>query len=259
MAADLTGLNQQQREAIMESVNKNVVLLASAGSGKTTTLIKRTEYLISDFGTSPENIMLVTFTNKAATEIRERMSAVSPKADKMWIGTFHKICVKLLRRFGSYMHINNFSIMDTKTKKKLVKELSQNPNMDDKEAAVILKKISSYKANLINPQKVMDTYCLNNKESYEFAELYRDYQNATWQKKTFDFDDLIVYTIILINSYSPVADWIHENIKYIMVDESQDMSTDQFTLVKLFTGNNNVMCVGDYSQSIYGFRNAKPE
>ena len=130
---DLTTLNDQQRIAVLESINKNVVLMAAAGSGKTSTLVKRTQYLIDDLGVSPENIMLITFTNKAAGEIRYRISAISSQAYKMWIGTFHRICTRLIRMFGSYLGIQNFTIMDTKESKQLVKEILINNNRWEEE------------------------------------------------------------------------------------------------------------------------------
>ena len=112
MPTDLSKLNVQQKAAVLESINSNVILLAAAGSGKTTVLVKRTEYLISDLDVDPCNIMLFTFTNKAEKEIKKRMLAVTPDSDKMWIGTFHSICTKILRIFGNYMHIDKFTILD---------------------------------------------------------------------------------------------------------------------------------------------------
>ena len=258
MPTDLSKLNVQQKAAVLESINSNVILLAAAGSGKTTVLVKRTEYLISDLGVDPCNIMLFTFTNKAEKEIKKRMLAVTPDSDKMWIGTFHSICTKILRIFGNYMHIDKFTILDERKQIALIKKLSGN-NIDYTKAKELLAKISAYKSALINPAKVMSDYCQTGKETYEFASLYHVYQEETWRNKTFDFDDLIVYTILLINSYPDVRNWIYENIKYVMTDELQDTSTDQFTLIRLLTGPNNIMAVGDFSQSIYGFRNAKPE
>ena len=127
---DLSTLNDQQRNAVLESINKNVVLMAAAGSGKTSTLVKRTQYLIDDLGVSPENIMMITFTNKAANEIQSRVSAVSSDAYKMWIGTFHRICTRLIRMFGSNLGIQNFSIMDTKDAKKIIKEILEDKQQD---------------------------------------------------------------------------------------------------------------------------------
>ena len=260
MAIDLSNLNEQQRTAVLESIDHNVVLLAAAGSGKTATLVKRTEYLIQECNVSPENIMLITFTNKAAKEIVSRIAKVTPEAGKMWIGTFHHICTRLLRRFGNVMGINNFSIIDTKEATKILTEIYTD-NYGEVDKGTIKKyrkKISYYKSNLVNPASVLQK-CDTGEESYRFAGVYQEYQNKCWRNKTFDFDDLIIYTILLLNSYSQVKQWVSENIKYVMIDETQDTGTDQYTLVRLLVGDNNIMAVGDVNQSIYGFRNAKPE
>ena len=254
---DLSTLNDQQRNAVLESINHNVVLMAAAGSGKTSTLVRRTQYLIDDLGVSPQNIMMITFTNKAAGEIRERVSAISPEDYKMWIGTFHKICTKLIRMFGNYLGIQNFTIMDTKDSKALIRDIlsARGVEFTAHEVNAIVSKISQYKNNLIKPVVVL----ANQDEKRIYAEVYQEYQNISWRRKSFDFDDLIIYTILLLSSYPDVASWVHENIKYLMVDETQDTNSAQFQLIKLLAGNNNIMMVGDSNQSIYAFRNAKPQ
>lgn len=254
---DLSTLNGQQRNAVLESINHNVVLLAGAGSGKTATLVKRTQYLIDDLSVKPENIMLITFTNKAAGEIRERVMAVSNDAYKMWIGTFHRICTRLIRMFGNKLGIQNFTIMDTKESKNLIKEILTDKGVEYTPYLVneIISKISTYKNNLVKPAKVL----ADPEEKKLFASVYQDYQNISWRRKSFDFDDLIIYTILLLSSYPDVLQWVHDNIKYLMVDETQDTNSAQFQLIKLLAGNNNIMMVGDTCQSIYGFRNAKPQ
>ena len=254
---DLSTLNDQQRNAVIESIDKNVVLMAGAGSGKTATLVKRTQYLIDDLGVNPENIMLITFTNKAANEIRERVSAVSSQAYKMWIGTFHRICTRLIRMHGSKLGIQNFTIMDTKEAKQLVKDILDDRGVEYTPYMVneILGKISTYKNNLIKPAAVL----ASGTEKRIYADVYQEYQNICWRRKNFDFDDLIIYAILLLSSYPDVLDWVHDNIKYLMVDESQDTNSSQFQLIKLLAGNNNIMMVGDVNQSIYAFRNAKPQ
>ena len=254
---DLSTLNDQQRNAVLESINHNVVLMAAAGSGKTSTLVRRTQYLIDDLGVSPQNIMMITFTNKAAGEIRERVSAISPEAYKMWIGTFHRICTKLIRMFGNYLGIQNFTIMDTKDSKALIRDIlsARGVEFTAHEVNAIVSKISQYKNNLIKPVVVL----ANQDEKRIYAEVYQEYQNISWRRKSFDFDDLIIYTILLLSSYPDVASWVHENIKYLMVDETQDTNSAQFQLIKLLAGNNNIMMVGDSNQSIYAFRNAKPQ
>lgn len=254
---DLTTLNDQQRNAVLESINHNVVLLAGAGSGKTSTLVKRTQYLIDDMGVDPSNIMMITFTNKAAGEIRERVMVVSNEAYKMWIGTFHRICSRLIRMFGDKLNIQNFTILDTKDAKGIIRNILERKGIEYTPYLVneIVSKISGYKNELVKPAKVL----ASGKERQIIADVYQEYQNICWQRRSFDFDDLIIYAILLLSSYQDVANWVHENIKYLMVDETQDTNSAQFILINLIAGNNNVMCVGDVNQSIYAFRNAKPE
>jgi len=213
--------------------------------------------LIDELGVSPSQIMMITFTNKAATEIKNRMMDASSEAHKMWIGTFHRICTRLIRMFGAKLGIQSFVIMDTKEGKNLIREILNDRGVEYSPYMVneILAKISSYKNNLIKPAAVL----ASQKERQLFADVYQEYQNICWKRKTFDFDDLIIYTILLLSSYPDITDWVHENIKYLMVDETQDTNSAQFQLVKLITGDNNVMIVGDSNQSIYAFRNARPE
>ena len=256
MKTDLSTLNEQQKDAILKSIDHNIVLLAGAGSGKTFTLVKRTEYLISDLGVLPENIMMVTFTNKAAKEIQERMSKLSPDAYKMWIGTFHRICTRLIRKFGYNLGINNFTILDTKDARDIIKDLlgKIGATIDKNTVKECQTKISKFKNNLMTKTDVINDPTISDVDK----ELYGRYMDYCWQRKSFDFDDLIIYAILLLSTYSEVSDWVHENIRYIMVDECQDTNSAQFTLIKLLSGNNNTLLVGDVNQSIYAFRNAKP-
>ena len=221
--ADSSKLNTQQRDSIEQSINNNVVLLAAAGSGKTTVLVKRTEYLIDDLKVDPQNIMMITFTNKAANEIRERVAKVSQNAYKMWIGTFHRICTKILRMFGSRMGIQNFTIIDQKDAKALIKSIIEQtkPDVSSYYISHVQSKISSYKNNLIGPSRIL----MDSNEDRYIASVYQEYQNICWQKKSFDFDDLIIYTIHLLSSYKDVLDWVHGMFKYIMVDEIQDTNS----------------------------------
>lgn len=239
---DLTILNDQQRNAVLESINHNVVLMAGAGSGKTATLVKRTQYLVDDLGIKPENIMMITFTNKAAKEIKSRVAAVSNESYKMWIGTFHHICTRLIRMFGSKLGIQNFTIMDKKDAKDLVKGILNDRGIEYTPYMVndILSHISTFKNNLIKPASVLS----NPDVKKIYADVYQEYQNISWRRKSFDFDDLIIYTILLLSSYPDVLDWIHQNIHYLMVDETQDTNSSQFQLIKLLAGDNNVMMVG---------------
>lgn len=253
---DLSFLNEQQKHAVLESALHNIVLLAGAGAGKTKTLVTRAQYLIDDLNVDPSNIMMVTFTNKAATEIASRMFKINPKASEMWIGTFHRICTRIMRLQGKPLGINNFTIMDTKESKALVKECLDNLGLDSSPYVVssVVSKISYYKNNLKRPAQVL----MDKNENQIYAQAYQEYQNVAWKRKTFDFDDLIIYTILLLSSFPEIAEWAHSKFKYVMADECQDTNAAQFILLKLIAGENNVMLVGDQNQSIYAFRNANP-
>lgn len=259
----LGDLNEQQREAVLESLNHNIVLLASAGSGKTRTIIKRAEWLIEEQGVDPSSIMLVTFTNKAANEMRNRLidDIGEDVARKIWLGTFHGICGIMLRKFGSSLNLDKYTILDSKDADAMLKEIYSNvlnENADNTTIKIIKSKISKYKNNFMNPAKVQELVD-DDKESKEFVDVYKTYLDTCWIRKSFDFDDLILYTILMISNDANCRAWIQNHIKYVTVDEVQDNNVTQFMLTKLFGGTNNIMCVGDISQSIYGFRNARPD
>lgn len=257
MLTDLSSLNPQQKDAVLQSIDHNVVLLAGAGSGKTYTIVKRTEYLITDMGVNPENIMLVTFTNKAANEIRERINKLSSDAYKMWIGTFHRICTRLIRMFGHHLGIKSFSILDTKDARKIIKDFMVEEGEDDniQNVKFFQAQISKFKNNLVKKDNAHNDPSV----SESLANVYTKYMDYCWKNKCFDFDDLIINAILLLSSFKEISKWVHENIKYIMVDECQDTNSAQFILIKLIRGDNNTMLVGDCNQSIYAFRNAKPK
>lgn len=256
---DLSRLNEQQRDAVMASLNKNVVLLAGAGSGKTATMVTRTQYLVDDLGIDPSSIMLVTFTNKAAREILERISKVYPSASQMWIGTFHRICIRILRMHGDKLGIYHFTILDTKGQKEVIREYLEDVRNEHNYGAYLINSIidtiGNFKNNMISSAQAM----LDTDVPELYREAYRYYQNTCWQRRTFDFDDLIIYATLLLQRDESVRQWAHNKFKFIMADEVQDTNMSQFVFLNNIIGPNNVMLVGDVSQSIYGFRNAKPE
>lgn len=256
---DLNMLNEQQREVVLNSYDTNTVLVAGAGSGKTATLIARTSYLVEHMNVDPSEIMVVTFTNKAANEIKDRISAVTNEGYKMWLGTFHSICVKILRMYGNEIGIKNFTIMDTYDAKSVLKKTMQDAGLDVDKFLVnkYMKKISDKKSNMIRPQKLLDS--ATNREELQFAKVYKDYQNITWRRKSFDFDDLIIYAVVLFTYSMAAVKRFHDTVRFFMVDESQDTNTAQFHFIKAIVGANNLLLVGDDDQSIYSFRNAKPE
>ena len=256
---DLSDLNEQQKNAILNTFDKNCVVVAGAGSGKTKVLTSRVGYIIDDMNVQPSKIMVVTFTNKAASELKTRLSAVCDDLNEMWVGTFHSICVKILKNFGYKININSFTIMDTRDSKALLKETLKDLNMSTEKSTInkYINKISNLKNNLISKKTIRDK--ANTVEERELASVYEEYTKSAWRKRAFDFDDLIFYSVILLKKSSEVREWFHNNVKYILTDEMQDTNTAQFELLKLLAGNNNLYLVGDVDQSIYGFRSAKPE
>ena len=260
MKTDLSTLNDQQKKAVLESYDQNTSLIAGAGSGKTTVIKFRTAYMIQDLQIPPSQIMIVTFTNKAATEIKERIFSITNQADEMWLGTFHSICVKILRQFGTYLGIDNFTILDEDDVRQRLKHLlkEQNIKLDSDVFKTLRKKISFFKSELILPSNLKNRMDLSNDE-IQITKVYELYHQQNLKKRTLDFDDLILYTVFLLTQYKNVRDWFHEHIKYICIDEFQDTNKAQFELIRLLVGKNNLFMVGDDDQSIYAFRNAKPE
>lgn len=256
---DLSDLNPQQKSAVLDSFDSNTVVIAGAGSGKTKTLTKRVGYLLEDMGVLPENIMVVTFTNKAASELSHRLASICDDLSGMWIGTFHSICVRILKQYGSYIGVDTFSIMDSNETRKTIKQVLQDKGLPAEKSNInnLVSKISKYKSNLKSPKQIK-TMARNNYE-HEIADIYQDYQNLTWRMRNFDFDDLIVYSVLLLTRVPEVRQWFYDNVKYIMCDESQDTNAAQFSFLKIIAGVNNLFLVGDDYQSIYAFRNAKPE
>ena len=218
MATDLSYLNPQQRKAVLESYEHPTVLIAGAGSGKTAVLQARTSYLVDDLNVDPSEIMVVTFTNKAARELKERLQKVCPDIDQMWLGTFHSICVKILKQFGSHLGIRKFTILDETDAKKIIKRIRDEKELEIDSAVIreTLSRISSYKNNFVSPKDLMNTH-IKDEEELLFIDIYDEYQRQTWNNRTFDFDDLIYYTVLLLKRSEAVREWFHENVRYYMV------------------------------------------
>lgn len=252
-------LNPEQKEAVLQTEGP-VLILAGAGSGKTRVLTHRIAYLIDEKGVNPWNIMAITFTNKAAGEMRERVDKiVGFGSESIWVSTFHSSCVRILRRYIDRLgYENNFTIYDTDDQKSLMKEVCKKLNIDTKiyKERAILGAISSAKDNLVGPEEyeksVMDDYGRK-----KIAMAYTEYQKELKKNNALDFDDLIVKTVELFQSCPDVLDSYQERFKYIMVDEYQDTNTAQFKFVSLLAGKYQNLCVvGDDDQSIYKFRGA---
>lgn len=254
-------LNEQQREAVCHTEGP-VLILAGAGSGKTRVLTHRTAYLIEECGVNPYNIMAITFTNKAAGEMRERIDKlVGYGSESIWVSTFHSTCVRILRRHIDRIGFDtNFTIYDSDDQKTLMKDICKRLNVDTKiyKEKSLLAAISHAKDELISPEE----YATRAAASGDYAkkkqaEIYREYQEALRKNNALDFDDLIVKTVELFRADAQVLDYYQERFRYIMVDEYQDTNTVQFELVSTLARKYKNLCVvGDDDQSIYKFRGA---
>ena len=259
---NLDSLNPCQQEAV-KTTEGPLLIIAGAGSGKTRVLTHRVAYLIDECNVNPWNIMAITFTNKAAQEMRERInSLVNDGADSVWVATFHSSCVRILRMFGDRIgYGKNFTIYDTEDSKQVIKGICKNLNIDTKvfKEKMIMSAISRAKDSLQSP----DVYEMENGSKFgaeKIARIYREYQKRLKQSNALDFDDLIFQTVELLKKDPEVLEYYRDRFKYIMVDEYQDTNRAQFKLVSLLAGTGgNVCVVGDDDQSIYKFRGANIE
>ncbi|MCM1058200.1 MAG: UvrD-helicase domain-containing protein [Firmicutes bacterium] len=252
-------LNREQKEAVLQTEGP-LLLLAGAGAGKTRCLTHRIAYLIDEMGVKPWNILAITFTNKAAGEMRERVdNLVGFGADQVWVSTFHSLCVRILRRHIDRLGFDNgFTIYDTDDQKTVMKGICKRLNVDTKmyKERALLGTISSAKDELIGVREY-ELDAANDLGKAVYARVYREYQETLQKNNALDFDDIIVKTVELFKSCPEVLDHYQERFQYVMVDEYQDTNTAQFELVKLLAGRYRNLCVvGDDDQSIYRFRGA---
>lgn len=251
----LSNLNAEQRRAV-EQGDMHVLVLAGAGSGKTRVLTYRVAYLIQK-GTSPEEILAVTFTNKAADEMKERLISLGCSSKDLWVGTFHSICVRILKRYGRHININpSFVIIDEADQrsivKRIIKDLGWNDTYDHR---VISKKISKLKTELITPE--MASHNAETTIDHHLARIYELYEEELARNNALDFDDLIMKTVQLLKASDTVRKVYHERFRHILVDEYQDINTSQSELVQVLASSKcSVFVVGDDYQSIYAFRGA---
>ena len=251
-------LNPMQKEAVLHTEGP-LLILAGAGSGKTRVLTHRVAYLIDEKQVNPWNILAITFTNKAAGEMRERVDQlVGFGAESIWVSTFHSTCVRILRRHIEYLGYNtNFSIYDSDDQKTLMKQVFKAMDVDTKQfkERSVLGTISSAKDKLIGP----DEFLLNAGQDFRqrgIGEIYKEYQKRLRKNNALDFDDLIVKTVELFQNNSEILNYYQERFKYIMVDEYQDTNLAQFKLISLLASKYRTVCGGDDDQSIYRFRGA---
>lgn len=252
-------LNPKQKEAVLHT-DGPLLILAGAGSGKTRVLTHRIAYLIDECGVNPWNIMAITFTNKAAGEMRERVdNLVGFGAESIWVSTFHSSCVRILRRHIENLgYTTSFSIYDSDDQKTLMRQVFKTLDIDTKQfkERSVLAAISSAKDNLIPPEEFLLNAGGDFREK-KTGEIYKEYQKQLKKNNALDFDDLIVKTVELFQNNPQILDYYQERFRYIMVDEYQDTNMAQFKLVSLLASKYRNLCVvGDDDQSIYRFRGA---
>ncbi|MFO7946801.1 MAG: UvrD-helicase domain-containing protein, partial [Armatimonadota bacterium] len=254
----LDRLNEQQREAA-RTIEGPVLIFAGAGSGKTRALTYRIAYMIQEKDIPPDQILAVTFTNRAAGEMKERIERlVGEDAADIWAGTFHSICCRILRQYGEAIGVpHNFVIYDDAQQKTLLKEALNIMDFDSKEytPSQIKNSISSGKNELLDVQDFSRT----RKGPFEefVARVYSRYQERLRSNNALDFDDLIKKAVELLETKPEVLGKLHDRLRYVLVDEYQDINHAQYRLVQLLSRRNNNICVvGDDDQSIYGWRGA---
>lgn len=261
MSIDLTGLNGPQKEAVL-CTEGPLLVLAGAGSGKTRVLTHRIAHLVDDLGVAPWQIMAITFTNKAAAEMRERLgNLIGPYSRGMWVSTFHSMCVRILRAdCGRLGFASGFTIYDDDDSKRLVKQIYGELNIDEKRYPVpaIRNRISKAKNDL----QVAEVFVEEAEKSSDHiskvvAKVYSRLQERLRQLNAFDFDDLLLYTWLLLKNHPDVLAAYQQRFLYILVDEYQDTNHAQYALTQLLAAaNQNIMVVGDDDQSIYSWRGA---
>ena len=253
----LTGMNDQQAEAV-QTTEGPLLIMAGAGSGKTRVLTHRIAYLIDEKMINPWNILAITFTNKAAREMRERAVALNPATSETLIATFHSMCVRILRREADHIGYNrNFTIVDPGEQRTLMKRILKNLNLDPKKwnERAILGTISNAKNDLLD--EIAYEHQAGDMYTQIVAKCYKAYQEELRRSEAMDFDDLIMMTLRLFDKNPDVLAYYQQRYQYIHVDEYQDTNHAQYQLVKLLASRfKNICVVGDADQSIYGWRGA---
>lgn len=257
----LAGLNPQQKKAV-KITEGPLLVVAGAGSGKTSVLTRRIAYLVEEKGILPWNILAITFTNKAASEMREReQKLLGPQANDIWMSTFHALCVRILRRDADKIgYGSNFSIADSSEQLTLIKHIEKEQNLNPKtyEPRRILSAISNAKNDLLTP----DAFATSSSTPFEkvAAQVYQEYQRRLKNDQIMDFDDLIMQTLVLFKTDPDVLHYYQNKFRYLLVDEYQDTNQAQYELChELAAQFKNICVVGDADQSIYGWRGANME
>ena len=255
----LKGLNDKQYEAVVNTEGPCLVI-AGAGSGKTKVLTHKIAYLIGEKGAKPWDILAITFTNKAANEMKERIAnLIGDDAKDIWMGTFHSICVRILRRFIDRIGFDtSFIIFDTSDQRTLVKGCLKDLSIDDKMFTdrAVLSEISNAKNEMLEPE-MYQVRANGDFRKEKIAEVYKLYQKRLKENNAIDFDDIINYTIKILMENPDIIEYYSNKFKYVLVDEYQDTNKAQFTLVTMLASKHgNITVVGDNDQGIYSFRGA---
>ena len=255
---ELNGLNDMQKEAVLYNEGP-LLIIAGAGAGKTKTLTTKIAYLIEEKGVSPYNILAITFTNKAAKEMKDRIDGlIGSVAKKIQVSTFHSFGLKLLRENYKYLgYDSNFVIMDSDDSLSVIKKILKDMNLDPKiyNPRAIRNKISSCKNELMGP-KDYERFAASDYEQV-VVEVYEKYDKKLKTNNSVDFDDLLILPIKLFRENKDILEKYQELYKYLLIDEYQDTNEAQYVLTKLISAKHRLItCVGDDSQSIYSFRGA---
>ncbi len=256
----LKGLNDKQYEAVVNTEGPCLVI-AGAGSGKTKVLTHKIAYLIGEKQVHPWDILAITFTNKAANEMKERIAnLVGDDAKDIWMGTFHSICVRILRRFIDRIGFDSsFIIFDTSDQRTLVKACLKELSIDDKLLTdrSVLSEISNAKNEMLEPSQY-EIRARGDFRKEKIASVYQLYQKRLKENNAIDFDDIINDTIKILMENPDILEYYANKFKYVLVDEYQDTNKSQFTLITLLASKNgNITVVGDNDQGIYSFRRSR--
>ena len=256
----LRGLNERQAEAV-ETLDGPLLVLAGAGTGKTRVLTTRLAHLVTTGRARPWNVLAVTFTNKAAREMRDRVGAmIGPPAEQVWLGTFHALGAKILRRHAELVELRpDFTILDSDDQQRLLKQILQAENIDDKKwpARAMMGVIQRWKDRALTPDKVGRDEA-GNAAGGRLVEIYRSYQERLKILNAVDFGDLLLLCIDLLQGHPDVLTKYHGQFTHILVDEYQDTNIAQYLWLRLLAQKSrNICCVGDDDQSIYGWRGAE--
>ncbi|MCK9309628.1 MAG: UvrD-helicase domain-containing protein, partial [Candidatus Cloacimonetes bacterium] len=253
-------LNERQLEVVTDTENP-ILVLAGAGSGKTKSIIYRAAYLIRELQVPPWKILIVTFTNKAARELQERLeSLLNIPMRSLWVGTFHSLCSRILRFETAHLPFNsNYSIYDDDAQKSLLKKLYKEHGFDATKMPInkVLNRIGGYKNKLMLPEDLKEYAAGEDKEFNSFLNIYRLYQQQLLLNQAMDFDDILLFTAKLLQSNDAVREKYRNQFQYVMIDEYQDTNQAQFEIIhQIAAGHQRVCVVGDDDQAIYSFRGA---